>query len=148
VSRRTGFAAIALVLLAGCAGTRPYVNDAPANVTVRTELDRGVRATLHVHAVGADCRTEYRGSLRLDRPTEELALPPGAVAYLVVSFDTSSFLGGARSISAGALLEPRPGRRYEISAAYRDSQYDVALKEAGAPGRVLPRRDLAACVAR
>jgi hypothetical protein len=148
VHGRARLAALAVVFAAGCAGTRPYVNDAPANLAVRTELDRGVRAMLHVHAVGADCSTEYRGSVRLDRQTEELALPGNAASYLVVSFDTSSFLGGARSVSAGALLEPRPGRRYEIAVAYRDSQYDVALREAGVPGRALPRRDLAACGAR
>ena len=124
------------------------MNEAPANVTVRTPLDRGGRATLHIHAVGADCRTEYRGSVRLDQPTAELALPQGAASYLVVSFDTSSFLGGARSVSAGSLLEPRAGRRYEVSVAYRDNQYDVALREAGSPGHALPRRDPVACGAR
>jgi hypothetical protein len=142
-----GLAALGLLFLAGCAGTRPYVSDAPPNLAVHTQLDRGVRAMLHVHEVGADCRTEYRGSLRLDQPAIELSLPRDAPSYLVVSFDTSSFLGGSRSVSAGTLLEPRPGRRYDLSAVYRDDQYDVVLREAGS-GRALPRRDLAACARR
>jgi hypothetical protein len=144
MGRRARLAALALAFAAGCAGTRPYVSEAPANVIVSTQLDSGVRAMLHIHAVGADCRTEYRGSVRLDKPAIELALPTRGVSYLLVSFDTSSFLGGSRSVSAGTLLEPQPGRRYEITAVYRDDQYDVALREAGT-GRALPRRALSAC---
>jgi hypothetical protein len=147
VPRRACLAALAVVFAAGCAGTRPYANDAPANLAIRTELDRGVRATLDIHRVAADCSTEYRGTVKLDRPAIEISVPPATQSYLVVSFDTSSFFGGARSVSAGTLLEPRPGRSYEISVAYRDSQYDVALREAGS-GRALPRRDLSACGAR
>jgi hypothetical protein len=147
VHGRARLAALAVVFAAGCAGTRPYVNDAPANLAVRTELDRGVRATLGIHRVAADCSREYRGTVKLDRPVIKIAVPPDTPSYLVVSFDTSSFFGGARSVSAGVLLEPRPGRSYEISVAYRDSQYDVALREAGS-GRELPRRDLVTCGAR
>lgn len=132
-----------LVLAAGCAGTRPYPGEGQANLAVRTALENGVRAKLHVHRVLADCSTEYRGSVDLDRPLVELALPPEAQAYVVVTYDTSSFFGGSRSTSAGTLLRPRAGQSYELSVAYRDAVYSLSLRDGA--GRELPRRDLGAC---
>ena len=140
-------AASLLVLVAvGCSGLKAYPTDPGGNLAVRSQVDSDVRAVLHIHRVDADCRTEYRGTVPLDRPAVSLALPDGQPAYLVVTFDTSSLLGGSRSTSAGALLVPRAGIRYELGARYRDGIYDLALSESdGRAGRALPRRDLSAC---
>lgn len=138
--RRAGL--LLLALAAGCSGLKTYPTEAGGNLAVRSQMDREVRAALHIHRVDAQCRTEYLGTVKLDRPSLALALPGGRATYLVVSFDTSSLLGGSRSTSAGALLEPRAGSRYELVARYRDSIYDVALSQ---DGRALPRRELGAC---
>jgi hypothetical protein len=138
--------ALLLLLLAGCSGLKPYPSDPGGNLAVRSQMDRDVRASLHIHRVDARCRTEYVGTVELDRPALTVGLPPGQTSYLVVTFDTSSFLGGSRSTSAGALLVPRPGGRYELGARYHDGIYDVALAESDARGRrALLRRDLSAC---
>lgn len=136
-------ALLALALLAGCAGTRPYSSEGRPNLTVRTSVESGVRATLHVHRVLADCSTEYRGSLSLDQPVMTVALPAEAQAYVVVTYDTSSFLGGSRSTNAGTLIRPRAGQAYELAVSYRDAVYALSLRDGA--GRELPRRDLAAC---
>ncbi|HEX7052554.1 MAG TPA: hypothetical protein VF211_01310, partial [Burkholderiales bacterium] len=106
----------------------------------------GVSGALHVHRVDAQCRTEYLGTVKLDRPALALALPPGQARYLVVAFDTSSLLGGSRSTSAGTFVVPRPGRRYELAVRYRDSVYDVSLSESdGRTRRALPHREPEGC---
>jgi hypothetical protein len=140
----------ALVLacgLAACAGTKAYRSEGPQNVAVRTELDSGVRATLHVHKVGGNCATEYQGSLALDRSSLALAIPAGRDSYLDVTFDTSSFLAGSRRMNAGTLVRARAGHRYDVAVAYRNSLYQLTVRETEPGGRTreLPRRDLGAC---
>lgn len=132
--------------LAACGGTTAYRSDAPKNLTVRSEL-HGAKGALHIHRVLPDCRTEYLGSVPLDQASLEVALPVDRPSYLVVSFDTSSFLAGSRSTSSGTLLAARPAVRYEIGAKYRDSIYSVALYEVDRRGgkQELARRDLGSC---
>ena len=135
-----------LVVAAGCSGLRTYPTDAGGNLAVRSQLDGGVKGALHIHRVNAKCETRYVGTVPLDRPSLALALPAGQRMYLVVAFDTSSFLGGSRSTSAGMLLTPRPGDRYDLAVRYHDSIYDVALSESDARGRrTLKRQDLGVC---
>lgn len=140
-------AVVLVVLSTGCSGLKTYPADAGGNLAVRAQLDGAVRATLHVHRVDAQCRTEYRGSVRLDRPVALLNVPAGETSYLVATFDTSSFLSGSRSTNAGALLRPVAGRSYELALRYRDDIYDVSLREVDerGAGREIPRRDLGAC---
>lgn len=143
----------ALVVALGvsaCGGTKPYRNDGAENLAVRTELDSGVRATLHVHRVDANCQAEYQGGLALDRPSLTLGIPAGHFSYLDVTFDSSSFLAGSRRMNAGTLIRPRAGHRYDVAVAYRDSLYQLTIRETGPAGkasRELPRRDLGACSA-
>lgn len=144
-------AVVVLALAAGCSGLKTYPTDPGGNLAVRTQMDGNVRAALHIHRLDAHCKTEYRGTVQLDRPAVSLALPAGQPTYLVVTFDTSSFLGGSRSTSAGALVTPRAGATYELAARYREGIYDVALFEADLrtrQRRALPRRDLEACRSR
>ena len=138
--------ALLLAAAAGCSGLKTYPTDAGGNLAVRSQLDGGVKGALHIHRVSADCETRYVGTVPLERPSLALALPAGPRMYLVVTFDTSSFLGGSRSTSAGVLLTPRAGSRYELAVRYHDSIYDVALSESDARGRrTLPRQDLGRC---
>jgi hypothetical protein len=143
-------AVVALVAgfcVAACGGTKPYRSDGAQNLAVKTEVDSGVRATLHVHAVGASCQAEYQGSVALSQPSLMVAIAPERVTYLDVTFDSSSLLAGSRSMNAGTLLRPRAGYRYEIAVSYRKSLYQVAIRETDAGGRTreLPRRELGAC---
>lgn len=139
-------AALLLFVVAGCSGLKTYPTAPGGNLAVRSQMDSGVHAVLHVHRVDAQCGTDYVGTVRLDRPSVALGLEPGRRSYLVVTFDTSSFLGGSRSTSAGALLEPRAGSRYELAVRYHDSIYDLALYETDGRGRrALSRRELSAC---
>jgi hypothetical protein len=140
--------ALLLAAAAGCSGLKTYPTAAGGNLAVRTRVESGVGAALHIHEVDSQCRTQYRGTVRLDSPSLALAVPVGQPAYLVVAFDTSSFLGPRRSTSAATLFTPRPGNRYELTVRYRDNVYDVTLVEAGRERRVLPRRVLDACPAR
>lgn len=116
-------------------------------MTVRGELESGVRATLHVHRVDANCRSEYQGSLTLDGASVPVAIAAGRDSYLDVTFDTSSFLAGTRRMNAGTLVRPRAGYRYDVAVAYRNSLYQLTVRETDPAGRTreLPRRELAAC---
>jgi hypothetical protein len=141
-------AVVLAALVAGCSGLKTYPTDPGGNLAVRTQMDGNVRGALHIHRLDGRCQTQYQGTVQLDRPAVSLALPAGQPSYLVVTFDTSSFLGGSRSTSVGALLTPRPGSTYELAARYRESIYDLALSESDSrtrQRRALPRRELEAC---
>jgi hypothetical protein len=137
-----------LALAAACSGLKTYPNDAPKNVHVVTQTERGVRAALHVHAVSGECATRYDGTLALDRASLDVGVPAGRPSYLVVSFDTSSFMAGSRSTSVGTLVTPRAGYQYELAVRYKQDIYDVALREIDRDkglSRPLARRPLAGC---
>jgi hypothetical protein len=139
--------ALAIVVLAACSGLKTYPNDAPKNLHVATQTERGVRAALHLHQVNGECATRYEGTLALDQPALDVGVPAGQPRYLVVSFDTSSFTGGSRSTSVGTLLTARTGYEYELAVRYKQDIYDVALREIDRKGarRELARRPLAGC---
>lgn len=137
----------ALALAAGCSGLKTYPNDAPKNLRIATQLDRGVRSALHVHEVSGQCQTRYEGTVALDQPTVEVGVPEGRPSYVVVSFDTSSFFGGSRGTSVATVVTPRAGYRYELAVRYTQDMYDVAWREVDRKGvaRELPRRALGGC---
>lgn len=142
--RKALIALTALALTAACSGLKTYSSEAPKNLRVATQLDRGVRTVLHVHEVTGKCETHYDGTVTLDQPTVEVGVPAGRASFLVVSFDTSSFLGGQRGTSIGTALTPRAGYRYELAVRYRQDMYEVGLREIDGKGvaRELPRRGL------
>lgn len=144
---RARLALAVTVALAGCSGLKTYPNEAPKNVHVATQTERGVRAALHVHDASRECATRYEGTLPLNRAALDVGVPAGRPSYLVVSFDTSSFMAGSRSTSVGTLLTPRPGYEYQLAVRYQHDIYDVALREIDrkGAGRDLPRRPLGGC---
>jgi hypothetical protein len=139
---RAAAAALALALAAGCAGTSRYDDGGAAkNLTVRTASS--ARAALHVHAVDAQCATQYLGTVALDRPSVEVGIPAGRLSWLEFSFETSGFLASRRTqTSRGTLLHPRAGARYEAEVSYRDDIYGVVLRDGR---RELPLLDFSSC---
>jgi hypothetical protein len=97
--------------------------------------------------VNGECSTHYDGTLALDRGNVDIGVPAGRPSYLVVSFDTSSFMAGSRSTSVGTVLTPRAGYEYELAVRYKQDIYDVAVREIDRKGvsRDLARRPLAGC---
>jgi hypothetical protein len=126
---------LAVGLVAGCSGLKPYPNTLEPNLQIRTETKAGsvfsgVRAAVGVYRVDARCEIEYQGTVDLDKPVVAVGIPADAASYLVFAFASSSFLGGTRStISQETLLRPRPGYRYDIEASYKDDIYNVAIRE-------------------
>ena len=136
-----------LALTAGCSGLKTYEESGPRNSLVRTDVSK-VEAALNVHEVGPDCRTTYRGTVRLDQASIPVAIPPDRLNYLIFTFASSSFLRGSSSSSVATLLKPRPGYSYEIRIKYRDDIYSVAIRESDSRkslGRELPLRSLESC---
>jgi hypothetical protein len=128
-------------LAAGCAGAVRYAGTGEQNLVIRTETSAGsafssVKAVLGVHAVDAQCKLTYEGYVDLDRPLVQVGIPPGRLSFLVFEFASSSFLGGTRgSISQETLLRPRAGARYDVSVAYKNELYEVAIRETPRGGR-------------
>ena len=140
-------AALALLVGACASGRKTYPNDLPdKSLSVRPSLT-GVRGALHIHGVDARCKTEYLGTLALDRVSLPVGLTPERTAYLVFEFSGSSMLRGSFSMTAATLLKPRRGHRYEIDASYRNDIYHVVVREVPPKGfaRELPLADLSAC---
>ena len=133
--RNTIGVALALALLVGCSGIRPYPNTLDKNLQVRTETSSGsifekVRATVDVYRVDTQCHLEYQGTVDLDKSALAIGIPAERLSYLVFSFASSAFLGGSQStISQETLLKPRVGYRYDIDVSYRNDIYNVVVRE-------------------
>jgi len=138
-----------LVVLGACASAgKPYPESPNGNLSVRAEVERGVDAAVYIHRMAAGCARELQGVVRLDERSATVDLPVGQAAYLVADFDSSSFLGGSRRTSAGTVLQPRAGYRYQLELRYREGIYDVGLTEQDertGVRRALPRRDAEPC---
>jgi hypothetical protein len=122
-------------LMASCSGIRPYPNTLEKNLAIRTETASGsifsnTRAHVGIYRVDTECRVEYEGTIDLDKPLVLVGLPSDRLNYLVFGFSSSSFLANARnSISQQTLLRTRPDHSYRIDVSYRDSIYNVVVRE-------------------
>jgi hypothetical protein len=133
---------LSAAMLAGCAGAPPpYQSDGPSNLNIRTKLSSpsvlltaplggSFDATLHVTRVERDCRKNYRGSVRLDKPTVAVGLPADQPALLEFEFSGQSAptRGGASS-TYSTLLTPRGGYQYDVDVAYADRAYSITVHE-------------------
>ena len=152
-----GFIAVgAVALLAACSSLRPYPSVTPENVVVKSAIESGsvlssMRGSVHIHELDASCHSSYVGTVKLDRPSIALGLPAERASYLVFAFDGSSFLGGtSSSTSAGTVLKPRAGYRYEFAVSYKDNIYNVVVRESDprrGASREVPRQELKGCSA-
>jgi hypothetical protein len=103
------------LLLAACSGVKPYPNAGNKNFSVKIEPDsmaallKDAGATLDIYSVNPDCTTLYKGTVRLEQPVTEIALPPGRPSHLVFVLGV---LSGSSDVSYKTLLEPRAGYRY------------------------------------
>ena len=156
VGRHLAALLVALFVLSGCSGVRPYPNTLEKNLVIRTETDSGsifskVSAAVDIFGVTANCQTEYLGTVDLKGPSVEVGIPPDQLNYMVFVFSNASFLGGSQStISHETLLEARRGHNYDISVNYIDDIYSVAINEKGPrnpDGRKIAVRDISACQA-
>ena len=140
-------ACAAALVLAACASGKPYPdNVAPKNLSIKTSSS--ARAALGVHGVDAQCRTEYLGTVALDKSSAEIGVPAERWSYLVFDFATSSFLAPKRTrITLETLFKPRAGYRYEANVTYRDDIYNVVIREQSPRGawREVAMRDLVSC---
>jgi len=143
-------------VLSGCAGTRPYESASDRNVRFDTAVESGsgswvssVRASVQVHSVDRDCRTTYEGTIPLNSPTVVTGFPAGRMRYMVIAFNSSSFLLNRRSsIDYSTILTPRDGYDYEVAVRYRDDTYDASVVEVNRGNgtrRKLRHRPLQAC---
>jgi hypothetical protein len=117
-----------LALLAGCAGGQAYPDLPEKNLQVRTAAS-GVSVVMGVHRLDEKCFARYEGTVTLDRPTIEVGLPAGRLSLLVFEFYSLGVFSGNRSLRREAKITPRPGYRYEALVTYKDSLYNVELRE-------------------
>jgi hypothetical protein len=153
VKRRVCIILVAAIV-AGCSGIKSYPDGPNKNVNIRTVTKSGsilstVGVALHIHRANAKCETEYVGTVQLSKPLIQVAIPPGELSYLVLSFNNSSLLGSSSStMRYETLLRPRAGHSYDIKVSYVDDFYDVAIREIDprrSSGRDVRRLSLNAC---
>lgn len=130
-----GAALLGLAVLAGCSGVRPYEPTSDRNVQFTADVDSGswmssVQASVHVHSVDQACRTTYEGTIPLKGSTVVTGFPAGRLRYMVIAFNSSSFLLNRRSsINYSTMLTPRDGYDYEVAVRYLDDTYDATVME-------------------
>ena len=142
-----------VVFLAGCSGMKPYQNTQDNNLHVRTAADSGswfssMRAAVDIHRVTVDCKTEYQGTVQLNRPTIDVGIPSDRWSRLVFVFSSTSFLGNRSGVMTyETLLKPRSGYQYEAAVTYKDDMYNVVVGETppGSVTREIEHKDLRAC---
>lgn len=141
-------AALSVVLLLGCSGIKTYPNPSPRNLHIQTQIE-GAVAELDIYRVNADCRTEYRGRVSLDKPRVEIGISGDGLYYLDFLFVSKAFLSPSVSVVRyDTLLQPRRDRRYDVRARYVDSIYSVVIREVapgGSTGREIERAGLGDC---
>ena len=137
-ARHRGRLVAALLLaaaLAGCAGTRAYVSSSENNLRFTTLAESGswlssVQASVHIHSVDENCRTDFQGTIRLEESPVTTGIPVGRPSFLVFSFDSSSFLtNSSSSINYRTMLTPRRDHDYDIAVEYVDSTYNATIRE-------------------
>lgn len=151
---RLTLALIVAGVLAGCAGTTPYTASPDNNVRFTTVTKSGsllssVRASVHIHAVDAACRTTYRGTIVLEKSSMTTGIPVGRTSYLVFAFNSGHLLSNSRSsIAYRTLLTPGRGHDYEIAVSYVDNMYDARINQVNrrtGKRREIRRRDIRTC---
>ena len=122
-------------LLLGCSSAKPYASTANKNLHLRTFTDASslfssLHAAVDMYRVGLDCRTDYEGTVQLNRSTTDVGIPSNQWVHLVFAFASASFWGNRRSlITYDTLLKPRPGYRYEMTVSYKNDMYNVVIRE-------------------
>lgn len=151
---RVALVVVAMAALAGCASTRIYPNQGPANLVIRSKVEAregllsSAAVALHVHRVESRCKTSYEGMLLLDAPETRIALVPDQPVLLVFTFASKDFVSGGGSVRHDMLLVARSGFTYTGDVSYVRGIYDVVLREVKAgmgPGRVIEARALPPC---
>ena len=144
-------------LLTACSGLKTYENTPDNNLHVRTAADAGswfssVRTAVDIHRVTVDCKTEYEGTVQLNRPRIDVGLPSNRWSRLVFVFDSYSFWANrSGSMTYETLLKPRPGFQYEVKVTYKDDMYNVVVREThltSSVSREIEHKDLRACSAK
>jgi len=118
-------------LAGGCSTTKIYKDVLSHNLEVNSETD-SVETTLDIYSVGAQCESEYLGTVALDRSSIELGIAIEKPSYLSVGFASSSFWSSSSGfISYDFTLLPRKAFRYEVDVSYIDNIYNVIVYEVG-----------------
>lgn len=130
---RVNFTLLALMsimlLMGGCSSTKLYKDVLAHNLEVNSKTD-SVKATLDIYSVGAQCASEYLGTVALDRSSIELGIAMEKPSYLIVGFANSSFWSNSSGfISYDFTLLPRKAFRYEADVSYIDDIYNVTVYE-------------------
>lgn len=132
-------------LIASCSGIKPYRNMAEKNLHIKTEANSGsffssVRTAVDIYRVNADCKTEYEGTVQLNKPSVDIGIPSNRLSYLVFVFSSSSFLTNTSgTITHNNVLKPRAGFYYEVQVNYKDDIYNVVIQETH-PGEHVGRK--------
>ena len=133
--------ALAVLMLAGCSGIKPYPNDLEKNLylMVKVKSDSmfsSVKASVDIYRVDLNCQTYYQGTVNLNNETAKVGIPASRPSYLVFNFSSSSFLANSSgSINYETVLIPRAGHIYDAEVNYVDDLYNVTTFERGKRGR-------------
>ena len=130
---RLNFKLLALIsimlLISGCSATKLYQDMLTHNLEVNSKTD-SVEATLDIYSVGAQCESEYLGTVALDRSSIELGIAMEKPSYLIVGFSSSSFWSSSSGfINYDFTLLPRKAFHYEVDVFYIDNIYNVNVYE-------------------
>jgi hypothetical protein len=119
----------AVLFLVGCAGpSKPYTQQGKKNLTVDTEVESGVSATLEIYKVEGKCQNNLEGRVSLKEGNNRFSLLENQLYYLSVEFSSYSFISGSSSTtSLGTYVYIKPNNRYRIKTLYKDGMFDVVF---------------------
>jgi len=135
---------LVMTALSGCSSLKTYPDNSYKNLTVKTSTSsdsivQDVNVYLHIYTLDKQCKTDYLGTVNLDKPVKKIGLPVNKNLYIDFAFVREGFFSQSSSrISAETLITPRKGYLYEADAYYENNIYDVTItqkKSAGAKAK-------------
>lgn len=118
----------AVLFLLGCAGpSKLYTQHGKKNLSIVTEVDSGVDATLKIYKVEGKCQNHLEGKVSLKEGKTQFSLLENQLYFLQVEFDSYSFVSGSSTTSLGSYVYIKPKNTYRIKALYKDGMFDVVF---------------------
>ncbi len=121
--------AVFTLLLTSCATVRSYSYQGIDNLVINSSTDDHIDTAIDIYDARNPCQLKYQGSIQVTPISMTTGLAVDVNHYLVINFSSSSMWTGDRNIGVQSVLRPEQGFSYQYDLSYKDSIYNVELRE-------------------
>ena len=116
----------------GCMSSNiKYPDNYKKNLTIKTSIKgesffKDIDAYLHISKLDKQCKPEYLGTVKLDKPIKKVGLPANQKLFLEFVFGITGGGSGSR-LDMDTIITPRKGQSFYADMFYEDDIYDITL---------------------